>query len=63
MVAYRAYILKADGHFKGVVELDCATDAEALAAVRGVKAEHGVELWLGRRKVVRLETSGRTHAA
>jgi hypothetical protein len=58
---YRAYILKSDGHFKGVVELECASDELAIEAARHAGGEHGVELWQGARRLALL-TPPRSHS-
>jgi uncharacterized protein YuzE len=54
---YRAYILKSDGHFKGVVELECASDELALEAARQAGGVYGVEVWQGARRLAVLTPS------
>jgi hypothetical protein len=55
---YRAYVVGHDGHFVRFESLICADDAEAIAkAKRLVVVDHDVELWSGKRFVIRLEVT------
>ena len=55
MPEYRAYIIGLDGHFYGVVPLDCADDAEAMERAKQLLDGHDIELWQLDRKVARLD--------
>ena len=48
---YRIYFQDEQGHFTRAVELDCADDAEAIAATEKVADGKAVELWQLARKV------------
>jgi hypothetical protein len=63
MTTYRAYILKADGHFKDVEELECQSDDQALQAAYRLNTEHGFDLWLGARHIALVRTPQRTDIA
>jgi len=45
MLDYRLYFLDGDGHIQGVVELDCANDAEAIAVAETYGDGRPMELW------------------
>ncbi len=49
---YRAYTVGSDGHLSIPRILECADDAEAIAAVKGFLNGGPVELWEGARLVV-----------
>ena len=55
MLEYRAYIIGADGHFQGSVDLVCADDAEASEAAKKLVERYDVELWQGGRMVAKFE--------
>jgi hypothetical protein len=44
MLDYRLYFLDGDGHIRGVVELDCANDAEAIERAE-TYGDGSMELW------------------
>jgi hypothetical protein len=54
---YRAYVVGHDGHFIRFESLICADDAEAIAKAKRLVADHDVELWSGKRFVIRLEVT------
>lgn len=45
MVEYALYVFGADGQFEGLVELDCASDSEAMRIAFGAESPFGHELW------------------
>ncbi len=51
MAEYRAYLVRDDGHFFRVIDLDCADDAAAKECARQFVDGHDVELWQLDRKV------------
>jgi len=54
MAVYRCYFLDRVGEAAGAQDLDCASDAEAIAAARRIHAEefgNGFELFHGNRRV------------
>ena len=53
MAEYRAYVVGHDGHFIRFEPLICADDAEAIAKAKRLVADHDVELWSGKRFVIR----------
>ena len=54
---YRAYVVGHDGHFIRFESLICADDADAIAKANRLVADHDVELWSGKRFVIRLEVT------
>jgi hypothetical protein len=50
---YRAYIVGHDVHFIRFESLICADDAGAIAKAKHLVADHDVELWSGKRFVIR----------
>ena len=52
---YRAYVVGHDGHFIRFESLICADDSEAIA--KRLVTDHDVELWSGKRFVIRLEVT------
>ena len=54
---YRAYVVGHDGHFIRFESLICADDDEAIAQAKRLVADHDVELWSGKRFVIRLEVT------
>jgi hypothetical protein len=54
MVEYRAYTVGSDGHFMGVKPLVCADDAEAIDKAKRLVNGSDLELWNGKRFVIRL---------
>jgi hypothetical protein len=61
MPDYRLYFLDSDGHIKRAVELHCASDAEAIAAVEQHRDGRAMELW-DRARVVRKFAATRADA-
>jgi hypothetical protein len=55
MPEYRAYIIGPDGHFQSSIPLECADDAQAIAAAKQQLGDHDVELWQGDRIVAKFE--------
>lgn len=52
---YRLFLLNASGRFRGVVERECSSDAEAVLAAEALRETRcGVEIWSGERLVARL---------
>jgi hypothetical protein len=51
MADYRLYFHDALGHITRVVEMRCASDAEAIAKAEGLADGQAVELWQLARKV------------
>jgi hypothetical protein len=51
MIHYRLYLLDVAGHITSGRDIHYANDAEAVAAVRDHKRDHGMELWQGPRRV------------
>ena len=45
MLDYRLYFLDDAGHIQGVVELDCADDAEAVQVAQTYADGRAMELW------------------
>ena len=45
MLDYRLYFLDDEGHIQGVVELDCASDAEAELVAETYSDGRPMELW------------------
>jgi hypothetical protein len=54
---YRAYVVGQDGHFIRREPLICADDAEAIAKAKRLVVDYDVELWSGKRFVIRLEVT------
>jgi hypothetical protein len=54
MLDYRLYFLDAAGHIQGVVEFDCADDADAVALAETYADGRPMELWRRDRWVRRL---------
>ena len=54
-IGYRAYIIGSDGHIASFRELACDSDADAINQAKGLVGGHDVELWNGKRLVIRLE--------
>jgi hypothetical protein len=54
---YRAYVVGHDAHFLRFEALICADDAEAIEKAKRLVADHDVELWSGKRFVIRLEVT------
>ena len=46
MLDYRLYFLDEAGHIQGVVEFDCANDADAIAHAKTYADGRAMELWL-----------------
>ncbi|MGH6910948.1 MAG: hypothetical protein ACREEG_12235, partial [Phenylobacterium sp.] len=57
MLDYRLYFLDEAGHIQGVVEFDCASDADAIAHARSYADGRATELWRRDRWICRF--SGR----
>lgn len=55
MTHYRLYFLDPHDHIRHAVSLECADDAEALAAAESHRDGRTLELWEAVRCVVRLE--------
>lgn len=54
--AYRIYILDKEGHIAAPsIDVDCENDDEALAAARKHLIQQPVEVWLGARRIGRLD--------
>ena len=51
---YRVYLTSAAGYFTGVREINCATDAEAVAAARQLLEGCDLEVWHRGRRVARI---------
>ena len=51
MTDYRLYFRGADGHFLGIVELDCPDDEAALESVAAHADGRAMELWQRQRLV------------
>ena len=49
--AYRLYVLGRDGHVSRRIDLECASDQEAVLLVSEHHHVHGMELWDGARLV------------
>jgi len=62
MNEYRAYLVGIDDHFVGFEDLICRDDDEAIAKAKRLVDGHDIEVWSGKRFVVRLE-SKRNRAA
>jgi hypothetical protein len=60
MSDYSLYVVGEDGAFDGLVELDCADDAEALRIAFGAVSPFGHELWREGRFLGWFEAGGRT---
>lgn len=56
MVAYRAYFIGNDGHFKKVRVLECPDDKAVIAEAKKLQDGYDVEIWDLARMVIRLET-------
>ena len=57
MSLYRIYWLAADGHIRDAVNLDCASDQDALAEARKRISDYpAMEVWQGPRRVAQLGT-------
>jgi hypothetical protein len=54
VVDYRAYFVGSDGHFVRFVGLSCSDDAEAIEQARRLIEDQDIELWSGKRFIVRL---------
>jgi hypothetical protein len=55
MQEYRAYIVDADGHFKGFEPLICRDDGEAIVKAKQLVDGHDIEVWSGARLVIHLK--------
>ena len=51
MTDYRLYFRGVDGRFRSIVELDCASDEEAISAVADHAEACAMELWQRHRLV------------
>ena len=58
MLDYRLYLLDDAGHIRGVVELDCANDEEAIALAEAHGDGRPMELWRRDRWIRRLSGDG-----
>ncbi len=58
MADYRLYLLDRDGHIVKAIELACADDDCAWAAVKDHDLSVPVELWRGKRRVGLLKPGG-----
>ena len=54
MAEYRAYVVGEDDHFVGFEPMICHDDTEAISEARRLVDGHDVELWSGKRFVIRL---------
>lgn len=63
MAGYRLYKLGVDGRIRAAVDLDCASDADAIEASRSLPHPHGQELWQGNRKVAEIPSSDASEVA
>jgi hypothetical protein len=54
MPEYRAYVVASNGHFITAIQLYCADDNTAKKAAKQFVDGHDIELWSGRRFIVRL---------
>jgi hypothetical protein len=53
---YRVYVLDREGHVSGPpIDITCKTDEEAMTAAREQLRGYPVEVWLGARRVGRLD--------
>ncbi|MCS3758657.1 hypothetical protein [Bradyrhizobium centrosematis] len=52
---YRVYMLTFEGHVLGFVDLQCASDDEALKKAAALVGDDPVEVWNGGRRVGRFE--------
>lgn len=52
---YRAYIVGLEGHYVGIRELQCDTDAQAIAEARKLVDGHDVEVWYRGKFLARLQ--------
>ena len=57
MSHYRAYLIRLDGEFKSVIELDCANDNSAVESAMQLVDRCRVELWQNDRLVRRLKSN------
>jgi hypothetical protein len=55
MIEYRAYSLGEDGHFISHRAFVCATDGDAIVWAKQLQDGHPIELWSGKRFVIRIE--------
>jgi hypothetical protein len=55
MADYRVYTIGLDGRFLGFQLLVCADDAEAIKKAELLVGDRSIELWNGRRFVIRLD--------
>jgi hypothetical protein len=55
MVEYRMYIVGTDGHFIGYEPLVCVDDDDAVATAKQFVDGHDIEVWCGKRFVIRLK--------
>ena len=51
MAVYRFYILGSDSRIVNRADIECTDDADALVKAKALKPVHGIEIWLGARKV------------
>jgi len=51
---YRVYLTSDSGYFIGVREINCVTDAEAVAAARKFREGCDLEVWHRGRRIVHL---------
>jgi hypothetical protein len=55
-MTYRFYFVGVDGHFKRASEIDCASDADALAVAETLAGRRaGIEVWERARFIARIE--------
>jgi hypothetical protein len=53
---YRAYMVGEDGRFIGFEPLICRDDGEAIAKAKRLVDRHDIEVWSGKRFVIRLKS-------
>ncbi|HUO02960.1 MAG TPA: hypothetical protein VMU31_09290 [Rhizomicrobium sp.] len=58
MLAYRFYVLKADGKIETASNHECADDGEALNHARKIIGRKPIECWQGARKMFLLHPDG-----
>ena len=62
MTDYRLYFTGKDGHFLGIVELDCESDEAAVESVAAHADGRAMELWQRQRLVKAFPEGGRGEA-
>jgi hypothetical protein len=55
---YWVYFFGADNHISRARDIECETDADALAQVQAMKPTVPIELWAGGRLIGRFEPEG-----